>query len=322
MEDTKRWFKEAGFGMMVHWGLYALPGGEWKGRRMKDIGEWAQAYFRIPNAEYSRLAAAFNPVLFDAEEWVLTAKAAGMKYMVVTAKHHEGFAMYHSKVDPFNIVDAAPFGRDVIAELADACKKHGMRLGLYYSQEIDWHEPNGGGYNRPHDNFGTTSWTNDWDYPDNASKNYTECFERKIKPQVTELLTNYGDLCLIWFDTPSVISPEQSRELYELVKRYQPDCLVNSRIGNGMGDYSSCGDNEIPDDQKGEALWESPATLNDTWGYKPFDQNWKSPERVAELRRHLNERGINYLLNVGPDALGRIPAPAADILRRVGELCR
>ena len=166
------------------------------------------------------------------------------------------------------------------------------------------------------------SWTNDWDFPDNAVKNYAAYFEKKVKPQVRELLTEYGDLCLIWFDTPRTISPEQSRELAEMVRYYQPNCLINSRIGNGMGDYRSMGDNEIPDSFFGDELVETPATLNDTWGYKSFDNNWKSPERVLELKRHLNQRGINYLLNVGPDGLGRIPAPALEILREVGEASR
>ena len=240
-----------------------------------------------------------------------------MNYIVVTAKHHEGFAMYHSKVDSFNIVDATPFGRDVIGELADVCARKNMKLGLYYSQALDWSEPNGGGYTRGHTNHGM-SWTNDWDFPDNESKNYTLCYERKIKPQVREILTQYGDLCLIWFDTPVDISAEQSRELVEKVHTLQPNCLVNSRIGNGMGDYSSTGDNQIPDDSKGSALWETPATLNDTWGYKSFDLNWKDADRVIELKNHLNARGINYLLNVGPDYLGRIPGPSVDILREVG----
>ncbi len=316
--DSKQWFKQAQFGMMVHWGLYCLPAGEWKGRRMPYIGEWAQAYFRIPNAEYHALAAAFNPILFDADAWVRLAADAGMKYIVVTSKHHEGFAMFHSRVSKFNIVDATPFGRDVIYELANACARHGVRLGLYYSQDLDWSEPNGGGYTAGRTWCGGAGvWTNDWDFPDNAHKDYAQCFESKIKPQVTELLTGYGDLCLIWFDTPRTISAAQSRELVELVHRYQPNCLINSRVGNGLGDYSSTGDNEIPADYK-QALYEAPCTLNDTWGYKAFDDNWKSPERVLELKSHLNARGINYLLNVGPDYLGRIPAPACDILREVG----
>ena len=319
--DKYEWFRSAKFGLMIHWGLYCLPAGEWKGQRMDYIGEWIQSKYRIPNAEYHRLAGIFNPILFDADEWVRLAKDAGMQYMVVTAKHHEGFAMFRSKADAFNIVDATPFQRDVIGELANACARHGLKLGLYYSQELDWSEPNGGGYGRGHTNYGM-SWTNDWDFPDNEHKNYTQCFEDKIKPQVRELLTNYGDLCLIWFDTPYVISPQQSRELADMVHTLQPNCLVNSRIGNGMGDYRSWGDNQIPDEQMPEGLFETPATLNDTWGYKSFDNNWKDPEKVLGIKQHLNERGINYLLNVGPDYLGRIPAPAAEILRRVGQASR
>ena len=318
MAQNQEWFRQAKFGMMVHWGLYALPAGEWRGQRMPLIGEWAQSYFRIPAGEYSRLAEAFNPVLFDAEEWVKLALESGMQYLVVTSKHHDGFALFHSRVDRWNVCDATPFKRDVIAEIAAACAKHGLKLGLYYSQDLDWHEPDGGGYLHGHTNCGVMSWTNDWDFPDNARKNYTRCFENKIKPQVEEILRNYGKLCLIWFDTPLTISPAQSTELFELVKKYQPGCLVNSRIGNGLGDYRSWGDNEIPEEHMRGGLFETPATLNDTWGYKSFDQNWKSAAEVLRLKNHLNERGINYLLNVGPDYLGRIPGPCQEILRQVG----
>ena len=317
---NKEWFKQAKFGMMIHFGLYALLGGEWKGRRTPFIGEWAQSYFRIPNAEYGQLARAFNPIFFHADEWVQLAQDAGMEYMVVTSKHHEGFAMFKSDWDSYNIVDGSPFGRDLIAELAEACYKRGMKLGLYYSQALDWHEPDGGGYTSGHTNVNVMAWTNDWDYPDNAHKDYTRCFNGKIKAQVKEILTKYGDLALIWFDTPHDISDEQSQELYRMVKQYQPNCLINSRISRNrsIGDYRSWGDNQIPDEYMTEGLFETPATLNDTWGYKSFDQNWKSADRVLELKEHLNARGINYLLNVGPDPLGRIPAPAQDILREVG----
>lgn len=314
---NREWFKQAKYGMMIHWGLYSLPAGEWRGRRMEDIGEWCQQYFRIPNSEYHKLAGIFNPIYFNADEWVQLAQDAGMQYMVFTAKHHEGFAMYHSKVSKFNIVDATPFKRDVLAELTEACYKRGMKLGLYYSQEIDWSEPNGGGYNHGKTWCGGKAfWTNNWDFPDDEHKNFTQCFDAKIKPQVKEILTEYGDICLIWFDTPGVITSEQSDELYNMVKKYQPECLVNSRIGNGRGDYASAGDNEIPDDDKGAMLFETPATLNDTWGYKSFDNNWKDPETIKKIREHLNSRGINYLLNVGPDYLGRIPAPAVEMLRK------
>jgi alpha-L-fucosidase len=281
--NSKEWFKQAKFGMMVHWGLYCLPAGEWKGRRMPLIGEWAQSYFRIPHSEYGQLTNAFNPILFNAEEWVRLVIDGGMQYLVVTSKHHEGFAMFHSKVDEYNIYDATPFKRDVIAELAEACYKHSVKLGLYYSQDLDWHEPNGGGYLHGHTNGGCMAWTNDWDYPENEKKNYSQCFEDKIKPQVEEILRNYGDLCLIWFDTPRTISAVQSTELYNMVKKYQPNCLINSRIGNGMGDYRSMGDNEIPDEYMKDGLFETPATLNDTWGYKSFDQNWKNAEKVIQL---------------------------------------
>lgn len=316
---SREWFTEAKFGMMIHWGLYSLPAGEWKGRRMPYIGEWAMEYFRIPFAEYSQLAKVFNPIYFNAEEWVKLALDAGMKYMVFTSKHHDGFAMFHSKVSKYNIVDATPFGRDVTAELAEACYKHGLRFGLYYSQDLDWSHHDGGGYNAGKtwcDN--TAYWTNNWDFPDTDNKDYSRCFEEKIKPQVTEILTGYGDLCLIWFDVPFTISPEQTDELYALVKHYQPNCLVNSRIGNGRGDYCSTGDNETAFNKNGEAmLCECPATLNDTWGYKSFDNNWKSPEQVNAIRSSLNARGINYLLNMGPDYLGRIPAPAVDVLKQL-----
>ena len=314
LEAARKWFEEAQYGMMVHWGLYALLGGEWKGRRMNTIGEWVQAYYRIPNAEYQALAKAFNPILFNADEWVQLVRDAGMKYLVVTSKHHDGFAMFHSKVSKYNVVDATPFKRDVIGELAEACRKHGVKLGLYYSQDLDWSDPDGGGYTHPDDWCGEDApWTNNWDFK--GEKDFSRYFERKSKPQVEEILTQYGDLCLIWFDVPFTISREQSQELYDLVKKHQPGCLINSRIGNGLGDYGSADDNYIPNDDKGTMLYETPATLNDTWGYKAFDQNWKSAERVAEIREHLKVRGVNYLLNVGPDALGRIPAPAAQILR-------
>lgn len=317
---NREWFKKAQFGMMIHWGLYSLPAGEWKGRRMEDIGEWAQEYFRIPNAEYSRLADIFNPILFDADEWVQLAIDAGMQYMVFTSKHHDGFAMYKSDVSKYNIVDATPFGRDVTAELAEACYKRGLKFGLYYSQDLDWSHPHGGGYTAGKTWCGDKAyWTNNWDFPEDDKKDFSICFEEKIKPQVKEILTKYGDLCLIWFDVPFTISRAQTDELYHLVKQYQPDCLVNSRIGNGYGDYTSAGDNEIPDDDKSAMLYETPATLNDTWGYKSFDNNWKSAKRVLEIKNHLAVRGANYLLNVGPDYLGRIPAPACDILREVGK---
>ena len=331
--DAHKWFKEAKYGMMVHWGLYSLLGGEYKGEKVSSYAEWAQTYFRIPNAEYEKLATAFNPVYFNADEWVRFAKECGMKYIVVTSKHHEGFAMFKSRADKFNVVDATPFGRDVMAELAEACYKYDMKLGLYYSQDLDWHEKNGGGYLSNHIPNAGTTWDNSWDFPDEAHKDFTECFENKIMPQVEEILTGYGDLCLIWFDVPMTINESQSRRIYEAVKKYQPNCLINSRLGNGAYDYVSLGDNEIPDkleDTTGKAvdmnsiggfkpspygLYETAATLNDTWGFSYYDHNWKTPEFIRSTREKLNGMGINYLINVGPDPLGRITADAQRILR-------
>lgn len=318
--NMKEWFKkEAKFGLMIHWGLYSLLAGEYRGKRTPWIGEWAQAYFRIPNEEYEKLAKAFNPIYFDAEEWVKIAKNAGMNYIVITSKHHDGFCLFKSDYDSYNVVDATPFGRDVIGELAEACKKHGLKLGLYYSQELDWHEPNGGGFNPSNLNLYDTPWTNNWDFPNDNSKNYEECFRKKILPQVREILTKYGDIALIWFDTPITIKPVHSKELFDLVKELQPNCLVNSRIGNGLGDYHSMGDNEIPDEYMKDILAESPTTLNDTWGFKYFDDNWKNADEVLRIKEHLNSRGVNYLLNVGPDHLGRFPVPAIEILNEVGK---
>jgi len=337
--DMRKWFKEAQYGMMVHWGLYSLLGGEWRGERCANYAEWIQSNRRIPKAEYEKLARAFNPVFFDADEWISFAKECGMKYFVITSKHHDGFALFRSKADPFNVVDATPFGRDVIGELAEACYKHGIKFGLYYSQDLDWHEQHGGGYTC-HIPCEGTAWCNDWDWPDESVKNFDICFENKIKPQVEEILRNYGELALIWFDVPMTIRQEQSLELYHMVKKYQPDCLINSRLGNGAYDYVSLGDNEIPDRIPTEeelkqagfdlnfydgfkpspyGLYETAATMNNSWGYCAWDHAWKDADKVLEIKRKLEKLGINYLLNVGPDHLGRIPGMSQKILREVAK---
>jgi alpha-L-fucosidase len=297
----QKWWQEAKFGLFIHWGLYAGLAGEWQGVRTESIGEWIMKRLNIPVADYEKLAADFNPVDFDAEAWVSLARVAGMKYIVITAKHHDGFAMYHSQCSPYNIVDATPFGRDPMKELADACRKAGIRLCFYYSQAQDWHDPDGYGYGP---------------VPD-EEKNFTRYLEEKCIPQVRELLTQYGDIGLIWFDTPMIMSEEDSRRVAQVVKEIQPDCLVSGRIGNQFGDYMSTGDNKIPA-LPYDGDWEVPATLNDTWGYKYFDENWKTPEQLIRLLVKINSRGGNYLLNVGPDARGVIPGPSVEILRAVG----
>ncbi len=316
--DRLAWWRAARFGMIIHWGLYALPAGEWKGQQMEYIGEWLQSRFRIPGAEYSTLAERFNPQGFDADEWVRLAARAGMRYIIFTAKHHEGFAMYHSRVSDFNIVDATPFGRDPAAELAEACARYGVKLCFYYSQDLDWHEADGGG-TAPglSSNFGM-SWGNDWDFPDHDAKDFSRFFEGKVKPQVTELLTQYGPIGALWFDCPMTLSHAQSEELYALARSLQPDCVMNSRLGNGLGDYQSLGDNLIPAAPLA-GDWEVVATLNDTWGYKRNDINWKTSRQVLELLTGLAGKGVNYALNVGPDELGRFPEGTVRVLEELGE---
>ena len=335
-QPRHQWFYEAQYGMMVHWGLYSLLGGEYRGKRVTGYAEWIQSRMVIPVREYETLTRAFDPVYFDADSWIRLARDAGMKYFVFTAKHHDGFAMFHSRADRFNVVDATPFGRDVTAELGEACYKYGLRFGLYYSPELDWHHPHGGGYDNPEPCAGV-SWDNSWDYPDREHKNFDICFREKICPQVEELLTNYGDLLLLWFDVPHTITRQQSLELQQLVRQRQPDCLINSRIGNGAYDYVSLNDNEYPtvrrpleEDSDPNALggfkvspyglYETPGTMNSSWGFQYYDQNFLTPEELNRRKAHLNGMGVNYLLNVGPDGLGRISAPCQDILLEAGRL--
>ncbi|MBQ3235708.1 MAG: alpha-L-fucosidase [Clostridia bacterium] len=316
--NNKEWYKNAQFGMFIHWGLYSLPAGEWQGKRNDFPGEWVMTYNRIPIKEYEKLATAFNPIYFNAEEWVLLAKEAGMKYIVFTSKHQEGFAMFKSDVDSYNVVDATPFGRDVVDELAKACRKHGLKLGLYYSQELDFHEEHGGGVNYIDPWLGC-EWANNWDFPDKSKKDLNILLEKKVKPQLRELLTKYGDLLCIWCDDPCDSTIEQSTEIYNLIKELQPDCLVPSRVGNGLGDIHSFGDNIIPEEEYKEGLWEACVTMNKTWGYKTYDNNWKSVDEILKIKEHLNSRGVNLLLNVGPDYLGRIPAPSVEILKEIAK---
>ena len=297
------WWEEARFGMFIHWGVYAIPAGKWKGKAIEGIGEWIMRRAEIPAAEYEQLASQFNPVKFDADAVAKLARDAGMKYLVITAKHHDGFAMYDSPCSDYDIVDATPYGKDIMADLSKACQKYGIRLCFYYSQDQDWHDPNASG--------------NNWDF-DPATKDFAHYLENKAKPQVRELLTQYGPIGLIWFDTPVSISLEQSQSLSRLVHGLQPNCLVSGRVGNGVGDYGSLGDNQIPTGRL-EGYWETPATLNDTWGYKTDDHNWKSVKTLLHLLVELTSKGVNYLLNIGPRADGSVPMPSINRLRAIGE---
>ncbi len=229
-----------------------------------------------------------------------------MKYIVITSKHHDGFALYDSKVSTCDIVDATPFKRDVLKELAAACAKAGIRLGFYYSQSQDWHEKNGAG--------------NTWDFGPDEKKDYDEYLQGKAEPQIKELLTGYGPVALIWFDTPRMMTGERPHRFTRIVRSMQPDTLIDGRLGV-EGDYVTTGDNVVPSDVLGEA-WEVPATLNHTWGYRTDDHDWKSPQTVIFKLIDIVSKGGNYLLNVGPTAEGVIPQPSQDILRTVGRWLR
>jgi alpha-L-fucosidase len=302
------WFKEAKYGLFIHWGLYAIPAGEWKGAHVPGLGEWIMNRARIPVSEYEKLAQQWNPTQFDAERWVQLAEDAGMKYIVITSKHHDGFAMFDSKVSRWNVVAATPFKRDVLKELAAACQKRGMPLGFYYSQSQDWHEPGGAG--------------NDWDFgpdvgPDAKElKDYDGYLRGKAEPQVRELLTKYGPVALIWFDTPRMMTPERAQRFANILRTLQPKTLIDGRLG-ASGDYVSTGDNVVPSGVQTK-YWEVPATTNHTWGYRKDDQDWKSPGEITFKLIDVVSKGGNYLLNVGPMSNGVIPQIAQENLRTVG----
>ncbi len=310
-DERLQWWNEARFGMFIHWGLYASLAGEWKGQKVSGIGEWIMRNGKIPIAEYEALAKDFNPVKFDAEAWAELARLAGMKYLVITAKHHEGFCMFDSPSNPYNIVKRTPFGRDPMKELAEACNQRGIKMCFYYSQALDWHAPGGAGH---WDEIGTGP---EWLSYARPPEDFQKYLDEVVKPNLTELLTNYGPIGLIWFDTPVAITPEQSRSLRDLVHSLQPACLVSGRVGHDVGDYGSLGDNEHPAG-KVKGAWETPATLNDTWGYRKDDHNWKSFDYLLELLVNCASKGVNYLLNVGPTAEGVIPQPSVDLLKQVG----
>ena len=324
------WFKKAKYGLFIHFGLYSVLGGEYKGRRCGNYAEWIQSNLRISNSEMNAIAKDFCPKKFNAKEWVTFVSACGFEYMIFTAKHHDGFAMFDSKVSDYNIVKQSLFNRDIVKELAEECQKQGVKFGIYYSQDLDWHEKNGGGYNTPVIDCAGTAWTNDWDF-DNGDKDFNVYFKEKCLPQIEELMTNYSEISIAWFDIPFTLSKEQSEEIYNLVKRYQPNCLINSRLGNGKYDYVSFGDNEIPatmeqlnsiNSSDNEingikysrlGLYEVCQTLNQSWGYTKYPL-WKDVEELKNNKKRCENLKINYLVNIGPDGDGCFPKEAKDIL--------
>lgn len=298
-----QWFKDAKFGMFIHWGLYSKLGGVWKDKNYYGSGEWIMNVAKANVDEYAKEAADMDLPDYNPEEWAMLAKKAGIKYVVVTAKHHEGFAMYDSKVSDFTIVKSTKYGKDPLKLLSQKIREQGIQFGFYYSQFLDWHEPNGGG--------------NRWDF-DESKKNYQEYYTRKAIPQLKELLTNYGPLGIIWFDMPGGLSYEQTKDLVDSLRIIQPNCLFSSRVGQGLGDYRDFGDSEVPA-RPIHGAWESIYTHNDSWGYIAHDKNFKSPKEIIRLLAQVVSKGGNLMLNVGPDGKGALPEYSRKYLLEVGK---
>jgi alpha-L-fucosidase len=306
-EARMKWWHDASFGMFIHWGVYSVPAGEYQGKTWPGLGEWLMNDAKIPRAEYEKFAKQFNPVKFDAAEWVKTAKEAGVKYIVITSKHHDGFAMWGSKVSKYNIVDYAPYGKDVLKMLSEECAKQGIVFCFYHSI-MDWHQP------------------------DADSVSWARYREKYLKKQLTELLTGYGKLGVLWFDGEWVKewTEDQGKDLYNFVRNLQPDILVNNRVGKGRQgmqgmskDNSYVGDFGTPEQEvlstSSTMPWESCMTMNDTWGFKTSDTNWKSTETLVKNLVDIVSKGGNFLLNIGPTSEGLIPAPSVQRLKEMGE---
>lgn len=301
------WWRDAGFGMFIHWGAYAVPAGIYKGEEIPGIGEWIMDQAQIPVKEYEEYVKQFNPRDFDADEWVRIAKNAGMKYIVITSKHHDGFCLWDSDVTEYDIIDFAPFKRDILKELSEACEQEGIRLCFYHSI-MDWH------------------------HPDATGENFAEYREEYLKPQVKELVTEYGDIGVMWFDGEWIEewTKEQGIDLYNFIRNIKPDVIINNRVGKGrMGmqgmdrDQSYAGDFGTPEQEILSTAstfdWESCMTMNNTWGFKNNDHDWKSTEVLIHNLVDIAAKGGNYLLNVGPTAEGIIPQPSVDRLEEIGE---
>ncbi|MBV9988597.1 MAG: alpha-L-fucosidase [Chitinophagaceae bacterium] len=328
-EARMQWWREARFGMFIHWGVYAVPAGTYNGQKINRIGEWIMNRGKIPVAEYQAFARQFNPVLYDPEAWVKAAKDAGMKYIVITAKHHDGFALFNSKASTWDVADATPYKKDLLKPLADACRKYGIRLGFYYSQAQDWNNPGGAASRKP----ASEGWANPdsakidaytaahnghWD-PAQETKTMSQYMNDVAVPQVRELLSNYGDVAVLWWDTPTGMTDEFAAKLDAELKR-QPMIITNDRLKrpNYPGDYKTP-EQRIPNLSELDGKdWETCMTMNETWGYKSYANNWKSVETLVRNLIDIASKGGNYLLNVGPKADGTFPQESIDILKGMG----
>ncbi len=330
-EEKMQWWQDAKFGMFVHWGPYSLYGGVYNGYNQRRGGaEWIMNRCKIPVREYRAKASTFNPVRFNADSLVLMAKNAGMKYIVFTTKHHDGFAMFGSKASNFNIVDYTPFGRDIVDEVVNACRQHGLKIGFYYSQSQDWCNPGGstarkemkeGWPNR--DSVEIDEYTRihhgAWDELQ-TTKSFNDYFYSVSLPQIKELLGRYGDdLGVIFFDTPQAITKEQASDVMKELSKY-PKIIVNDRLRRPdfPGDYKTP-EGRVPKAEDIEGIyWETCMNIGSSWGYKSWDKAWKSSKVILRNLLTISSMGGNYLLNVGPDSYGEIPSEARQCLNEVG----
>src|SRR5579863_8742859 len=312
--ERMRWFREARFGMFIHWGLYAIPAGRWNGKEVSGIGEWIMNRASIPVADYKALAPRFNPTEFSAATIVGLAKSAGMKYIVITSKHHDGFAMFDSKANPFNIVDATPFKRDPLKELAAECREQGIKLGFYYSQDQDWTAPGGAAFKTGDHKPPTFHWDPAQD------GNFAQYLETKAIPQIKELLSNYGEYpAIIWFDTPTKdMTPELAGKIVSVLNQH-PKLIWNNRLGGGYSGDTETPEQYIPARGYPGRDWESCMTMNDTWGYKQDDMNFKSTKTLLRNLIDIASKGGNYLRNIGPKATGEVPEEEVVRLQALGK---
>lgn len=331
-DEKMEWWQDAKFGMFVHWGPYAIYGGVYKGHNQRRGGaEWIMNRCKIPFREYRAAASTFNPVKFNADSLVLMAKDAGMKYIVFTTKHHDGFAMFDSDASNFNIVDYTPYGRDIVDDVVEACRRHGMRIGFYYSQSQDWCNPGGNtarkemweGWENPDSveiNAYTRAHNGSWD-PFQTTKTFDEYFYGVSLPQIRELLSRYGDeLGVVFFDTPQQITKKQAEDVMAELAKY-PKVIVNDRLRRPdfPGDYKTP-EGRIPKAEDIEGIyWETCMNIGSSWGYKSWDKAWKSSKQILRNLLTIAGLGGNYLLNVGPDAYGEVPEEARQCLKEVGE---
>ena len=328
-QKALQWFKEARFGMFIHWGLYSGAAGEWKGTRIKNssipgpkVAEWLMFKFQISRDEYAELAKSFNPDKSFAKNIAKLAKEAGMKYVVITSKHHDGFSLFDSKVSEYDTVDATPYKADIVKELYDEVRAEGLEFGVYYSHGNDWADGTDGNYaevKKTNDALGVfTSYKgkNLWDPSLNT---HSEYLESKAYPQIRELVNLLPDLRVLWFDGNGLITEEQAFRFYQLIYKMNPNILVNRRVGYNFGDYLDAGDNVIPSAEDNlNKHWETCGTTNNSWGYNDRDNDWKSTQELLYYFIDIASKGGNYLLNIGPDGQGRVPEQSAQGLREMG----